>query len=159
MFAASHGDASTLSTPYSNPEVFSRLAIYCLDWNPFGSLSDIRAKLAMATAYTPLVQGASHSWRTRHACTGWPVAVKNPARKLDVGSDTTVLMASSTGDSSAGLPWTIGMPEEIENTTLIVRNDDGHGSVPLSGETSDLIVRYLITGEAPAERFLTTSPC
>jgi hypothetical protein len=93
----------------------------------------------------------------QHACMGWPVAVNNPPRKLNVKSDTTVLMASSTGDSSTGLPWAIGMLEEIENAVLIVRNGDGHGSVPLGGETSDLIGRYLITGEAPTERFLTTS--
>jgi pimeloyl-ACP methyl ester carboxylesterase len=157
LFDASHGGVSTLSTPYANAEVFSRLAIHCLDWNPFESLSDIKAKLAMATAYAPLVRGASHRWRAQHACTGWPVAVKNPPRKLNVKSDTTVLMASSTGDSSTGLPWAVGMLEEIESAVLIVRNGDGHGSVPLGGETSDLIGRYLITGEAPAERFLMTS--
>jgi pimeloyl-ACP methyl ester carboxylesterase len=156
LYDASHGDASTLSTPYSNPEVFSRLAIHCLDWNRSESLSDTKAKLAMATAYTPLVRGASHRWRAQHACMGWPVAVKNPPRKLNVKSDTTVLMASSTGDSSTGLPWAIGMLEEIENAVLIVRNGDGHGSIPLGGETSYLIERYLITGKAPAERFLTT---
>ncbi|KAF1836408.1 hypothetical protein BDW02DRAFT_567150 [Decorospora gaudefroyi] len=122
LFDASHGDASTLSTPYSNPEVFSHLAIHCLDRNPFESLSDIKAKLAMATAYTPLVRGASHRWRTQHSCTGWPVAVKNPPRKLNVKSDTTVLMASRTGDSSTGLHWAIGMLEEIENAVLIIRN-------------------------------------
>ena len=62
-----------------------------------------------------------------------------------------------TGDSSTGLPWAIGMLEEIENAVLIVRDGDGHGNVPLGGETSDLVGRYLITGEAPAERFLMTS--
>ncbi|CAN9451932.1 unnamed protein product [Alternaria alternata] len=157
LFDASHGDASTLSTPYSNPEVFSRQAIQCLDWNRSESLSDVKAKLAMATAYTPLVRGAGHRWRAQHACMGWPAAVKNPPRKLNVKSDTTVLMASSTEDSSTGLPWAIGMLEEIENAVLIVRDGDGHGNVPLGGETSDLVGRYLITGEAPAERFLMTS--
>jgi hypothetical protein len=49
------------------------------------------------------------------------------------------------------------MLEEIENAVLIVRDGDGHGNVPLGGETSDLVGRYLITGEAPAERFLMTS--
>ena len=157
LFNASHGDASTLSTPYSNPEVFSRQAIQCLDWNRSESLSEVKAKLAMATAYTPLVHGAGHRWRAQHACMGWPAAVKNPPRKLNVKSDTTVLMASSTGDSSTGLPWAIGMLEEIENAVLIVRDGDGHGNVPLGGETSDLVGRYLITGEAPAERFLITN--
>lgn len=157
LFNASHGDASTLSTPYSNPEVFSRQAIQCLDWNRSESLSDVKAGLAMATAYTPLVRGAGHRWRAQHTCIGWPAAVKNPPKKLNVKSNTTVLMASSTGDSSTGLPWAIGMLEEIENAVLIVRDGDGHGNVPLGGETSDLVGRYLITGEAPAERFLITN--
>ncbi|RAQ99416.1 tap domain-containing protein [Stemphylium lycopersici] len=157
LLDASHGDASILSTSYSNPEVFSRLAIHCLDWNRSDSLSEIKAKLAMATAYTPLVRGAGHRWRAQHACMGWPVAVKNPPRKLDIRSDTTVVMTSSTGDASTGLPWAVGMLEEIENAVLVVRNGDGHGSLPLGGETSDIIGKYLITGEAPAKKFLTTS--
>ena len=88
---------------------------------------------------------------------GWPVAVKNPPMKLNVKPDTTVVMTSSTGDASTGLPWAVGMLEEIENAVLVIRNGDGHGSLPLGGETSDLIGKYLITGEAPTGKFLTTS--
>jgi hypothetical protein len=157
LFDALHGDASTLSTPYSKPEVFSRQATQCLDWNCCKSLLDIKAKFAMATAYTPFVRGADRRWRAQHACIGWPAVVKNPPRKLNVKSNTTVHMTSTTGGSSTGLPWAIGMLEEIENAVLIVRNGDGHRNVPLGGETSDLVGRYLITGEAPAERFLTTN--
>lgn len=49
------------------------------------------------------------------------------------------------------------MLEEIENAALIVCNGGGHENVPLGGETSDQVGRYLITGEASAERFLTTN--
>jgi len=66
-------------------------------------------------------------------------------------------MSSSIGDYSTGLPWAIGMLEEIENAALIVCNGGGHENVPLGGETSDQVGRYLITGEASAERFLTTN--
>jgi hypothetical protein len=140
--------------PRSLPR-FSRQAIQCLDWNRSKSLSDAKGKFAMATAYTPLVRGAGHRWRAQHACIGWPAAVKNLPRKLNVKSNTTVLMTCSTGGSSTGLPLAIGMLEEIENA--VVRNGDGHGNVPLGGETSDLVGRCLVTGETPAERFLTTN--
>ncbi|USP80977.1 tap domain-containing protein [Curvularia clavata] len=153
---ASHGDATALST-YSNPEIFSRLAIQCLDWDRSNSLTEVKAKSIMADTYSGLVGGANHRWHSQHACIGWPASVKNPPKKLDVVSETTVLMVTSTGDASTGLPLAVGLLEEIPNAVLIVRQGDGHGSLPMGGEASELFLEYLVTGKAPAERFLTTT--
>ncbi|KAF5846576.1 hypothetical protein GGP41_004641 [Bipolaris sorokiniana] len=156
LFNASRGDATALSTSSTSPDVFSRLAIQCLDWDRSDSLAEVKAKMEMANAYFGLNRGANHRWAAQHACIGWPVAVKNPPQKLDVKTDTTVLMVTSTGDASTGIPWAVGMLEEIKNSVLVVRQGDGHGSLPLGGEAGDIIVEYLITGKAPAQRFLTT---
>lgn len=153
---ASHGDATALST-YSNPEVFSRLAIRCLDSDRSTSLAEIKAKSTMANTYSGLVGGANHKWNAQHACIGWPASVKNPPKKLDIVSETTVFMVTSTGDASTGLPLAVDMLEEIPNAVLVVRQGDGHGSLPLGGETSELFLEYLVTGKAPAQRFLTTT--
>ncbi|KAJ5065623.1 hypothetical protein J3E74DRAFT_462115 [Bipolaris maydis] len=144
LFNASRGDATALSTSSAGPDVFPRLAIQCLDWDRSDSLAEVKAKMEMANAYFGLNHGANHRWAAQHACIGWPVPVKNPPQKLDVKSDTTVLMVTSTGDASTGIPW------------AVVRQGDGHGNLPLGGEAGDIIVEYLITGKAPAQRFLTT---
>jgi hypothetical protein len=157
LLNASLGDASALSTPFTDSTALSMLGIGCLDWTRSSSLSEIQVKLAMADAYSPLVRGASQTWTAQHACIGWPVAVKNPPKKLNIKTQATVLMAASTGDPSTGLPWAVGMLEEIDNAVLVVREGDGHTSLPLGGETAEVIIRYLVSGEAPEERFLTTS--
>jgi pimeloyl-ACP methyl ester carboxylesterase len=156
LFNASHGDATALATSYSNPEAISRLAIHCLDWDQPASFSEVKANLEIVDTHFELVRGASHRWESQHACAGWPVLVKNSPKKLDIKTKTTVLMVTSTGDASTGIPWALGMLEEIQNAVLIIRKGDGHGSSPLGGETSELVVEYLIKGKAPAERVLTT---
>jgi hypothetical protein len=110
----------------------------------------------MADSSSPLVRGASQTWTSQHACIGWPVPVKNPPKKLDIKTEATVLMAASTGDPSTGLPWAVGMLEEIEKVVLVVREGDGHTSLPLGGETAEIIVGYLVSGVAPDETYLTT---
>jgi pimeloyl-ACP methyl ester carboxylesterase len=153
---ASRGDASALSTSFTDASALSLLGIGCLDWTRSDSLSSIQAKLAMADSSSPLVRGASQTWTSQHACIGWPVPVKNPPKKLDIKTEATVLMAASTGDPSTGLPWAVGMLEEIEKVVLVVREGDGHTSLPLGGETAEIIVGYLVSGVAPDETYLTT---
>jgi pimeloyl-ACP methyl ester carboxylesterase len=156
LYNASQGDASALSTSFTEPSALSLLGIGCLDWTRSQSLSSIQAKLAMADVSSPLVRGASQTWTSQHACIGWPVPVKNPPKKLDIKTEATVLMAASTGDPSTGLPWAVGMLEEIEKAVLVVREGDGHTSLPLGGETAEIIVEYLVSGVAPGETYLTT---
>jgi pimeloyl-ACP methyl ester carboxylesterase len=156
LYNASQGDASALSTSFTEPSALSLLGIGCLDWTRSQALSSIQAKLAMADVSSPLVRGASQTWTSQHACIGWPVPVKNPPKKLDIKTEATVLMAASTGDPSTGLPWAVGMLEEVEKAVLVVREGDGHTSLPLGGETAEIIVEYLVSGVAPGETYLTT---
>lgn len=88
-------------------------------------------------------------WTLQHACLDWPVSTVNPPRKLDVKTDATILLTQSTADPSTGLPWALGMLEEIENKVLVLRKGDGHTSLALGGKTAEVIVDYLITGTAP----------
>ncbi|KAJ4315323.1 hypothetical protein N0V94_006019 [Neodidymelliopsis sp. IMI 364377] len=151
LYNASRGDASALSTKLADLEGASSLAIGCLDWthDTSSTVDKILAKQRMAKEYAPLTQGASQMWTSQHACLGWPVKTTNPPRKLDVKTNTTVLLTQSTSDPSTGLPWALGMLQEIENKVLVLRNGDGHTSLPLSGETAEVIVEYLVTGKAP----------
>lgn len=151
LYNASQGDASAFSTSFSDPTTISSLGIGCLDWSHSTSLTlpSLFAKQTLATAYSPLTRGASQMWSLQNSCLGWPVEVKNPPKKLDVKTNATVLITQSTADPSTGLPWALGMLEEIENKVLVLREGDGHTSLPLGGKTSEVIVEYLVTGKAP----------
>lgn len=152
LYNASQGDASALSTRLTDPTAWSFLAIGCLDWSHKASstMLEIFAQQTMAKEYAPLTQGATQMWTLQHGCLGWPVKTMNPPRKLDVKTNTTVLLTQSTADPSTGLPWALGVLEEIENKVLVLRRGDGHTSLPLGGKTAEAIVQYLVTGEAPS---------
>lgn len=156
---ASHGDASALSTSFTDPSAVSFLAIGCLDWisRDFSALPEILAQQRMVREYAPLTQGASQMWTLQHACLGWPVETVNPPKKLDIKTNTSILLTQSTADPSTGLPWALGMVEEIENKVLVLRNGDGHTSLPLGGETAEVIVEYLVTGKAPSPGLVLNS--
>ncbi|KAF1938881.1 hypothetical protein EJ02DRAFT_505139 [Clathrospora elynae] len=130
IYNASQGDASALSTSFSNFEFFSFLGIGCLDWKRSDTaVSMVQAKREMTNTYAPLVRGASSIIRPK---------------KLDVKTNATVLMTASTADPSTGLPWAVGILEEIEN------------SLPLGRETSEVIIEYLVTGQTPEKRSTTS---
>ncbi|CAO2650887.1 Nn.00g091840.m01.CDS01 [Neocucurbitaria sp. VM-36] len=151
LYNATQGDASALSTSLSDFSTISFIGIMCLDWTHTASFSDMLAKQKMATTYAPFTRGASQMWKAQHACLGWPTDVENPPAKLDIKTEGTVLITQSTADPSTGLPWALGLAEEIENRVLVLREGDGHTSFPLGGKTAQAIVEYLITGKAPEE--------
>lgn len=152
LYNASQGDASALSTSFTDPTAYSFLAIGCLDWTHSASttLSESLAQQTLGKEYAPLTKGASQMWTLQHACLDWPVKVVNPPKKLDIKTNTTILLTQSTADPSTGLPWALGLLEEVENKVLVLREGDGHTSLPLGGKTAEAIVEYLITGEVPS---------
>lgn len=159
LYNATQGDASTFSTPLIDPTSISGLSIGCLDWTHQVSLtfSGLLSQKDMAQAYSPLTRGASQMWNLQHSCIGWPVPVKNPPKKLDIKTETTVLLTNADADPSTGYPWALGMLEEIDNVVLVTRKGDGHTSLPLGVETTQIIGEYLITGQAPEQGLITSS--
>ncbi|KAF2661586.1 hypothetical protein K491DRAFT_619211 [Lophiostoma macrostomum CBS 122681] len=156
---ASLGDASALSTTFGASNV-PGLAISCLDWTHESSLTleGVLAKKYLLEQHYPFTRGASQSWTIQHACLGWPALVQNPPKKLDIDTgDATILMVVSDADPSTALPWGVGMLEEIRNKSFIMRKGEGHTSLVLGGETTQVIGSYLITGEAPESGLITTS--
>jgi pimeloyl-ACP methyl ester carboxylesterase len=155
---ASNGDASSFSTDLST-NLGPLLAISCLDWtqNSTSSLAHNLALQRMTEEYAPLTQGFSQTWSAQHGCLDWPIKAVNPPRKLDIKTNVTILMTHSTRDPSAGLPWALGMLEEMENRVLVLRDGDGHTSLPLGGETAETIIEYLITGKAPKDGLVLSS--
>ncbi|KAF2847197.1 alpha/beta-hydrolase [Plenodomus tracheiphilus IPT5] len=158
LLNSTQGDASTLSSLLAIPEAINLPAIGCLDWTHFTtSVSEVLAAQAMLDAYAPFTRGATTMWQLQHACIGWPFEVKNPPKKLEIKTEATVLVSSPTSDPNTGMPWALGLMEEIENAVLLVREGDGHTSFLLGGETAEIMSEYLITGKAPAAGIITKS--
>jgi hypothetical protein len=154
---ASHGDATAFATSFTDPTAFSGLAIGCLDWTATRTFSESLQKQTMSETHTPLTRGASQSYQVQHQCIGWPAAVVNPPKKLDIKTETTILLVNSDADPETGYPWAIGMLEEIENAVLVTRKGAGHTSFALGGETSKVTAEYLITGQAPEDGLFLSS--
>ncbi|KAL6703566.1 hypothetical protein ACN47E_009511 [Coniothyrium glycines] len=158
LYNASQGDASMLSTPFFDPTGISFLSIGCLDWpHAPDSIETIRAMQTMTSTFAPFTRGATHMWTLQLACRGWPVGVKNPPKKLDIEIDAPIVVVQSTADPSTGMPWAIGLLEEIENAVLVTREGDGHTSFPLGGEAMQVITKYLLTAESPRQGIVTIS--
>ena len=157
LLNATRGDATSLSNDLVEGDN-TFLSIGCLDWtHSTKSISDVLAAQAMLYASAPFTRGATSTWKFQHACLGWPVEVKNPPKKLDIKTETTVLVVTSTSDPGTGMPWALGMMDEIENAVLLVRHGDGHMSFLLGGESFSIISEYLVTGKAPKAGIITQS--
>lgn len=157
LLNATKGDATALSNDLVEGDN-SFLSIGCLDWtHPTRSISEVLATKAMLDASVPITRGASAMWKLQHACLGWPVGVRNPPKTLDIKTNITTLVVTATSDPETGMPWALGMMDEIEDAVLLVRHGDGHTSFLLGGETFAIIVDYLITGKAPQAGIITQS--
>jgi hypothetical protein len=159
LYNASNGDASAFSTVFGNPEDASGVAISCLDWtqDASSSLADTLAQQRMMREYAPLMRGATQTWSMQRACLDWPIETVNPPKKLDIKTNATILLTQSTRDPTTGMSWALGMLEEIENRVLVIRDGDGHTSLPLGGETAKVILEYLLTAKAPKEGLVLSS--
>ncbi|KAL1600610.1 hypothetical protein SLS60_006996 [Paraconiothyrium brasiliense] len=160
IYNATKGDASAFSTRFDDPSTAAAIAIYCLDLDHDPSVFDfnyIQAKQHMFDTFQPLSQGAAQSTFLLHSCIGWPFATRNPPKKLDVDTETTILSVNSDADPSTAYPWAVGMLEEIRNKVFITRHGDGHTSFPIGGETAEVIAKYLITGGAPKDGLVLDS--
>lgn len=152
LFNASQEDASALSTRLSDPAAYLFFLIGCLGWTrkAFLTLLGTPAQQTITKEYAPLTQGVSQVWQLQHACLGWLVRTQNPPKKLNVKTNTTILLTQCTADSSTGFSWALGLLEEIKNKILVLRKGDGHTNLSSDGKTVETIVEYLITGRAPS---------
>ncbi|KAJ4304617.1 hypothetical protein N0V90_000143 [Kalmusia sp. IMI 367209] len=160
IYNATQGDASAFSTHLDDASTAAATAIYCLDLLHDPTVFDftyLTASKHMSDTFVPLTGGAGQVTSLTHSCIGWPYATRNPQKKLDVNTKTTILTVNSDADPSTGYPWAVGMLEEIRNKVFVTRAGDGHTSFPIGGETAAVIAEYLITAEAPEDGLVLES--
>ena len=157
LLQASNGDARAFASAlptFGDPSLYPGITIGCQDWSPtLSSFEDFQAKMRMAEVFSPLNRGASQSWTVQASCVGWPALPRNRPAKLKVKTQDPILIVGATRDPSTSYVWAVGMLEEIENSVLLTRNGDGHGSWGFdnhAGATTAAIDHFLITKELPA---------
>jgi pimeloyl-ACP methyl ester carboxylesterase len=161
LLQASQGDARPFSTPLAwefDRILYPGIAIGCQDWSSqASSFEDLQAKMHIGEVFAPLTKGASQSYTVQASCVGWPAPLTNPPAKLDVQTQSPILMVNSLGDPSTSYTWAVGMLEEIKDSVLLTRDGDGHTSWGIPGATTDAINNFLITTELPAPGTVLTS--
>ncbi|MCJ1479026.1 hypothetical protein MMC13_007710 [Lambiella insularis] len=149
------GNASDLSTTIarsdSDNNVFSGLAVECLDWtHKSTTLADIVYKEELAQVVAPHTQGASQTWTVQTACIGWPAPVVNPPHNASVEATVPILLVNAKFDPETSYVWANGLLNQISTGVLITRNGDGHTSYGLNGTTAAAMDSYLVNGTVPA---------
>jgi hypothetical protein len=156
LLRASEGDASDFVTKLAsryNPgsDSYAGVTVGCQDWAAeASSFEDLQALMRVGEVFSPLNKGASQSYMLQASCIGWPSPLANPPRKLNVQTQSPILIVNALRDPSTSYAWAVGMLDEIENAVLLTRNGDGHTSWGNPGATSDAIDKFLLTGELPA---------
>jgi TAP-like protein len=114
------GDASALALPPADivqDGLFSQLAIGCMEYVPqIRTYGQMRQRITMARQLAPHLQGASETWRVNY-CIGWPLAVANPPRTLDVRGGPA-LIVHAVHDSSDPYTWARSLAAPIRGSDL-----------------------------------------
>jgi pimeloyl-ACP methyl ester carboxylesterase len=152
--AAVVGNAVAFALPpadVAQDSLSSQLAIGCMEYVPqIRTYGQMRQRITMARQLAPHLQGASETWRVNY-CIGWPLAVANPPRALDVRG-VPALMVHAVHDSSDPYSWAHSLAAQIRGIALLTRTGDGHTSYHTSPCARAAIDQFLIRPQAPADR-------
>jgi pimeloyl-ACP methyl ester carboxylesterase len=147
------GDASAFATPPPDPPAdpaYGEQAVECLDFPAqTRSFADLTAKATFARIVAPHLGGAVQTARILSKCIGWPKPRVNPRRFRYVRHAPPSLIVNATHDPSTSYAWALAMRIQIERSTLLTREGDGHTSYLSSPCAQAAIDRYLISRVRP----------
>ncbi|KAK1585607.1 Alpha/Beta hydrolase protein [Colletotrichum navitas] len=131
---------------YADSRFLSITAVQCQDGHFFAAKDHIEVQqVAEMTRTFTTTPGMGEFWRRVIDCTGYPVNITNPRTALSVkGTQNPVLMVHSRFDPATSLVYAMGMVEEFQNATLLLREGSGHTSYLLRGDASRAVDDYLI---------------
>ncbi|KAK1856527.1 tap domain protein [Colletotrichum chrysophilum] len=125
--------------------------VQCQDGHFFAAESHIEVQRVadMTRAFT-VTPGMGEFWHRVIDCTGYPVKITNPRTALSVkATQNPILLVHSRFDPATSLVYAVGMTEEFQNATLILREGSGHTSYLNKGDASRAVDDYLINLNIP----------
>lgn len=161
---ASDGDGSTLLAladlsagrqddgSYKGNDLFAINAVNCLDHPGVASLDWQKQESARLLKEYPAAGMTDYS---QAMCDTWPVKpLREPADVHAKGSDQIVVIGT-TRDPATPYAWAKSLDSQLENSTLITFDGDGHTAYGRSGGcVEDAVDAYLVDGTSP-EKGLT----
>ncbi|UYG18068.1 alpha/beta hydrolase [Brachybacterium huguangmaarense] len=133
---------------YTGNGTYSITAVNCLD-HPAVEDETWMQEQAESLAETSPTFGGSMGF-TGMACGLWPEGpVRKPAEIHAKGSDLIVVIGT-TGDPATPYPWAQALAKQLDNSTLITWEGEGHTAYGRSGGcVEDAVDQYILDGTAP----------
>ncbi|KZL79373.1 tap domain protein [Colletotrichum incanum] len=136
---------------YTDSRLLSITTVQCQDGHFFAAKDHMEVQqMAEMTRTFTATPGMGEFWRRVIDCTGYPVNITNPRTALNVkNTQNPVLMVHSRFDPATSLVYAVGMVEEFQNATLVLREGSGHTSYLLKGDASRVVDDYLVNLKIP----------
>jgi pimeloyl-ACP methyl ester carboxylesterase len=156
---AADGDGSTLLAladlsagrqddgTYKGNDLFAINAVNCLDHPGVASLDWQKQESARLLKEYPAAGMTDYS---QAMCDTWPVKpLREPAEVHAKGSDQIVVIGT-TRDPATPYAWAKSLDSQLDNSTLITFDGDGHTAYSRSGGcVEDAVDAYLVDGTSP----------
>lgn len=124
-------------------------AINCLDHPVLPNISDYDALAAEYEQASPTFgQAFQYDWLT---CTFWPVKPTRQPGPLDAPGAPPILLIGGTNDPATPYAWAQDVHSQIQNSVLLTRRGNGHGSYGSSACVDAAENDYLINLTLPAD--------
>ena len=123
-------------------------AINCLDYSPNADVDFMRAdaKQLDEVSYffgTALAYGGV-------TCANWPYEAKRTPAPVSAAGADEILVVGTTRDPATPYEWSVSLDEQLENSTLLTFDGDGHTAYGNGNECiTEAVDNYLLNGVLP----------
>ncbi|MFC0674002.1 alpha/beta hydrolase [Brachybacterium hainanense] len=150
LFLADLGSDRNDDGTYNGNGTFAITAVNCLDHVGVADEQwQVQESAALAEEFPTWGDGFGFS---QTMCDLWPAGpVRAPAPIAAAGSDLIVVIGT-TGDPATPYAWAQGLDSQLENSTLITYEGEGHTAYGRSGGcVEEAVDAYLLEGTAPED--------
>ncbi|MFI7153590.1 alpha/beta hydrolase [Nonomuraea sp. NPDC050022] len=129
------------------------LQIFCLDYRlPIRDYREFAGHLRRMAKIAPEMRYSPIALATSVACLGTPGPIPNPQHRLNVRTDTPLLVANSLHDPATVYPWALGATRQLGRSgRLLTYEGWGHIVLGRGACGNQIIESYLLTQTLPAK--------
>lgn len=125
-------------------------AINCLDYAPIADVDKMRADAKeledVSFFFGPVLAYGGVT------CADWPYETQRTPAPVSASGAAPILVVGTTRDPATPYEWSVSLDEQLENSTLLTFDGDGHTAYGNGNECiADAVDDYLLNGELPEE--------
>ena len=127
------------------------LAVFCADWSfPIHSDAQLQRYFAENEAFAPQLRTSATGWVAAAFCDGWPGTVTHGQQRLDVHTQTPVLVLNAVHDPQTPYSWALDVTGQLgADGRLVTYLGWGHRAYGRSDCTTGYVDNYLIGKDLP----------